>query len=564
MTKKIFRSIFLAAGSVLLASFVIIMGCLYAYFGSLQESQIRDELALAAVSVSEGGTDYLSRIDSDRYRLTWIAADGSVIYDTSADAGTLDNHAGRDEIREALEHGDGKSVRYSSTLLEKTMYCAKRLDDGTVLRISVGRASVGVLLLGMLWPVLTVLAVAFALSALLASRLSRRIVAPLNSLDLDHPLDNEAYEELSPLLGRINRQHKQITAQLRELQRKTDEFDHIIRNMREGLVLLDNKGCVLSINPAAQKLFGTDASCTGCDFLTVDRSHDMSAAIRHAMKDGHSELRAERAGLIYRFNISRIDSAGNAIGAVILTFDITEQENAEQSRREFTANVSHELKTPLQGIIGSAELIESGMAKPEDIPRFVGHIRREAQRMVTLIGDIIRLSQLDEGIDMPCETFDLLDVADEAANDLRAGAEKKNVTLSVSGAPVMMTGVRRLIYETIYNLVDNAIKYDHPGGRADIRVEAGDGTAAVTVSDDGIGIAPEYQSRIFERFFRVDKSRSKASGGTGLGLSIVKHAVQYHGGKLKLQSSPGKGTSIRVEFPAYDAPSRREPADKIV
>ena len=554
MTKKIFQSIILAAGCVLIAGFVIILGCLYAYFGNLQEDQIRDELSLAAIAVSEDGTDYLSKIDSDRFRMTWVAADGKVLYDTETDAETLENHAERDEIKEALTSGSGESIRYSSTLLENTMYCAKRLDDGSVLRISVSRASVGALLSGMIWPVLFVLIAALALSALLANRLSKKIVAPLNALDLEHPLENDAYEELSPLLGRINRQHKQISDQLGELQRKTDEFDHITRNMREGLVLLNNDGCVLSINPAAQKLFGTDADCIGRDFLTVDRSRDMSDAVRRAMSKGHSELRAEHDGLIYRFNISRIDSSGVATGAVILAFDVTEQENAEQSRREFTANVSHELKTPLQGIIGSAELIENGMVKPEDLPRFVGHIRTEAQRLVTLIKDIIRLSQLDEQVDMPREDFDMLDIANETAEDLRDAAAAKDVTVTVSGCSVKMNGVRRLIYETIYNLCDNAIKYNKAGGRVSICVEAADKNAAVTVSDNGIGIAPEQQSRVFERFYRVDKSHSKSSGGTGLGLSIVKHAVQYHGGTVELKSEPGEGTSIRLTLPTKGTP----------
>ena len=486
--------------------------------------------------------------------MTWVAADGKVLYDTETDAETLENHAERDEIKEALTSGSGESIRYSSTLLENTMYCAKRLDDGSVLRISVSRASVGALLAGMVWPVLFVLIAALALSALLANRLSKKIVAPLNALDLEHPLDNDAYEELSPLLGRINRQHKQISDQLGELQRKTDEFDHITRNMREGLVLLNNDGCVLSINPAAQKLFGTDADCIGRDFLTVDRSRDMSDAVRRAMSKGHSELRAEHDGLIYRFNISRIDSSGGATGAVILAFDVTELENAEQSRREFTANVSHELKTPLQGIIGSAELIENGMVKPEDLPRFVGHIRTEAQRLVTLIKDIIRLSQLDEQVDMPREDFDLLDIANETAEDLRDAAVAKDVTVTVSGCSVKMNGVRRLIYETIYNLCDNAIKYNKTGGRVSICVEAADKNAAVTVSDNGIGIAPEHQSRVFERFYRVDKSHSKSSGGTGLGLSIVKHAVQYHGGTVELKSEPGEGTSIRLTLPTKGTP----------
>ena len=549
MTKKIFQSILLVAGCVLLASLLIIVGFLYDYFGGVEKNQLRDELSLAAAAVEDGGTDYLSQLTADRYRLTWIAADGSVLYDTKTNAESLENHASRAEVSQALATGTGESTRYSSTLMEKTMYYAQRLDDGTVLRISISRATVGMIAVGMIQPLLIVLIVALILSGLLARRLSRRIVDPLNSLDLEHPLDNDAYEELSPLLKRIHHQHVEIQTQLRELREKTDEFTQITGSMREGLVLLDEHGSILSINAAAQALFGADAQCVGRDFLTIERSHEISAAIQAAAADGHSEVRAERAGHVYQFDISRITSDGKFLGTVILAFDITEQEFAERNRREFTANVSHELKTPLQGIIGSAELIENGMVKPEDLPRFVGHIHAEAARLVTLIDDIIRLSQLDEGDAMPTEPVDLLAVSQEAAENLHDAAAARNVTVSVTGQPAVLPGVRRLIYEIVYNLCDNAIKYNCDGGRVDVTVAADAGGSSITVADTGIGIAPEHQARVFERFYRVDKSHSKASGGTGLGLSIVKHAVQYHHGRIELESTPGTGTTIRVVFP---------------
>ena len=549
MTKKIFQSILLVAGCVLLASLLIIMGFLYDYFGGVEENQLRDELSLAAAAVEDGGTDYLSQLTADRCRLTWIAADGSVLYDTKTNAESLENHASRAEVSQALATGTGESTRYSSTLMEKTVYYAQRLDDGTVLRISISRATVGMIAVGMIQPLLIVLIVALILSGMLARRLSRRIVDPLNSLDLEHPLDNDAYEELSPLLKRIHRQHVEIQTQLRELREKTDEFTQITGSMREGLVLLDEHGSILSINAAAQALFGADAQCVGRDFLTIERSHEISAAIQAAAADGHSEVRAERAGRVYQFDISRITSDGKFLGTVILAFDITEQEFAERNRREFTANVSHELKTPLQGIIGSAELIENGMVKPEDLPRFVGHIHAEAARLVTLIDDIIRLSQLDEGDAMPTEPVDLLAVSQEAAENLHDAAAARNVTVSVTGQPAVLPGVRRLIYEIVYNLCDNAIKYNRDGGRVDVTVAADTGDSSITVADTGIGIAPEHQGRVFERFYRVDKSHSKASGGTGLGLSIVKHAVQYHHGRIELESTPGTGTTIRVVFP---------------
>ena len=551
MSHKIFRSILLVAGVVLLCSLLMISGYLYGYFATLQENQLRDELHLAALAVEEDGIAYLEKLKADSLRLTWIAADGSVLYDTQARAATMENHAQRQEVRDALNRGDGEGTRYSSTLMEKTTYCAHRLKDGSVLRVSASTATVGRLVLGLLQPALVLLLAALVLSGLLAGRLSRRIVEPLNDLDLDHPLDNAtAYEELTPLLRRIDHQHTEINSQLHILKQKNDEFHQIIRNMQEGLVVLDERQRVLSINTAAEKLFACRDSCVGQDFLTLDRDHDMTFAIQQAFEKGHSELRQERGGGVFQFDISRIDSDGAPVGAVLLSFDITSQELAEQSRREFTANVSHELKTPLQGIIGSAELLESGMVKPEDVPRFIGHIHTEAARMVALIGDIIRLSQLDEGDEMPWEDLNLLKLTQEAAATLEDEAAKRRVSLNVTGQPVMMHGVRRLIYEIACNLLDNAVKYNREGGSVTASVEpVSKESVCLTVSDTGIGIPLADQNRVFERFFRVDKSHSKASGGTGLGLSIVKHAVQYHHGKVTMHSVPGEGTTIRVVFP---------------
>lgn len=552
MTKKIFRSFMLSAVAVLLAGVVIVMTCLYSYFASVQESQLQDQLQLAAAAVETEGTDYLNKLNklkADRYRLTWIAADGSVLCDTKRDAESLENHGDRLEVREALRTGSGSSTRYSSTLLEKTSYYAQRMPDGSVLRISVSRATVGMLVLGMLPAILLAAAAALVLSGLLAGRLSRRITAPLNALDLEHPLENDTYEELSPLLCRINVQRQQIDRQLTDLRRRSDEFRQITSHMQEGLVLLNESGAVLSINAAACRVFGTGESCLGQDFLTVDRGRDVSDALASAMDAGHSEVRVQRLGRIYQFDISRIRSGEDVLGAVLLAFDITQQETAEQSRREFTANVSHELKTPLQGIIGSAELIENGLVKQEDLPRFVGHIRREAQRLVALIGDIIRLSQLDEGDPLPWEQVDIPALCRDIAADLRDKAEKSQVSLTVEGQDVQAEGVRRLLYETVYNLCDNAIQYNVPGGSVRVTVSDAGENAVISVADTGIGIAPEHQSRIFERFYRVDKSHSKASGGTGLGLSIVKHSVAYHHGTLDLESQPGKGTTITVTIP---------------
>ena len=545
MTGKIFRSIVLAAAVALFASAAVIMGALYEYFGAVEKQELSSQLALASAAVEDMGAAYLEKLPAGDFRLTWIGADGGVKYDSRRDADSLENHAQREEVAEALETGTGESTRYSTTLLQKTIYLARRLSGGTVLRISVSRQTVGVLALGMVQPVLAVLLCALVLSGFVAKRLSRRIVEPLNTLDLDRPLENDVYDELTPLLKRISSQRREIDAQMQTLSRRTEEFAQVTGSMREGLVLLDAKGCILSMNPAAAAIFGAQTPCAGADFLTVERSHEMSAAIERAQSGGHSEMRMERAGREYQFDISRIEAGGT----VILAFDVTEQEYAERSRREFTANVSHELKTPLQGIIGSAELIENGMVKPADLPRFAGHIHAEAARLVTLIDDIIRLSQLDEGDALPTEEVDVYTQAAEAVKSLQSAAAAKDVTLTLTGKSTRIPGVQRLTYEIIFNLCDNAIKYNREGGRVDVSVAREGAGAVVTVADTGIGIAPEHQQRIFERFYRVDKSHSKASGGTGLGLSIVKHAVQYLNGSIALKSEPGKGTTVSVSLP---------------
>ena len=549
MTKKIFKSILIVAGTVLLASIVIIMGCLYEYFSNIQKDKLADELDIAASAVELYGTDYLKNIDSERYRITWIQADGKVIYDTQAGADSMENHADRQEVKQALAEGEGSSSRYSDTLMEKTSYYARLLDDGSVLRVSTTYATAGLLVLGMLQPILVVLIAALVLSGILARRISKRIVEPMNSIDLDRPLENDTYEELSPLLNRINQQHKEIEMQMRYLKQRTDEFTQITESMKEGLILLDNKGNVLSINEAAQNILETDSSCIGHNFLSIERSRSINHAIAKAFEDGHSEEYAEYAGREYQIDISRIESDGDIVGAVLLAFDITEQQNAQRNRREFTANVSHELKTPLQGIIGSAELIENGMVKPEDMPRFTGHIRKEASRLVTLIEDIIRLSQLDEGRQMPSEQVDLFELADEVKSVLEGACEAKHINMKLMGEHVSIDGVKRLLYEIIYNLCDNAVKYNNEGGIADIDISSDEKNAYITVRDSGIGIPQDQQERVFERFYRVDKSHSKESGGTGLGLSIVKHAVSYHNGTVSMKSEPGNGTEIRVALP---------------
>ena len=544
MTSKIFRSTVLVAVIVLLCSLGVVMGVLYNHFTGVQVEQLKDELSLAVTGTEQYGNAFLENIEADRFRVTWIDTDGTVLFDTRVDQTTMENHADREEIQEAFSIGSGSAVRTSSTLTEQTFYEAQRLADGTVLRISTNQESAWALMFGMLWPVILVAVLAIGLSALLAARMARKIVEPLNQLDLEHPLKNDTYEEISPLLHRIHRQHNQIKLQIEELHRKADEFSQITGAMQEGLVLLDGEGTILSINPAAKRLFEAEDNCVGKNFLMIDRTSTMRSAVNDALDKGRGYARLNRSGRDYQLDLSRIESDGALIGAVVLAFDITERLNSEQMRREFSANVSHELKTPLQGIIGSAELLESGMVKTEDTPRFVGHIRKEASRLVNLIEDIIRLSQLDEGVELPTEKVEMRALAEDVKEILDTSAADMNVRIDVTGAGFAVMGVRRMLQEIVYNLCDNAIKYNVPGGSVTIHAE----NNRLVVSDTGIGIPAEHKDRIFERFYRVDKSHSKASGGTGLGLSIVKHAVAYHKADITLESMPGKGTAVTITF----------------
>ena len=548
MSKKIFRSIIVVAVVVLLASLFIASSFLYDYFNKSQVTQLKEELSLVATNVDKVGTEYFDNFDSSVFRFTLVSADGSVLYDSQAKAEDMENHLEREEIAEALESGNGSSARYSSTLTERTFYEATRLQNGNVLRISVSQVTVGALILGMLPAICAIVLISIVVALLLSHKMAKSIVKPLWELDLENPAENETYEELAPILTKLNKQHKQITRQMQELRQKSDEFEQITASMNEGLILLDKKGMILSINVAAKKLFCADETAVGRDFLTLDRSTDMSRATQKALGGKRAEFREKRSGREYQFVINRTESDGKTVGVVILCFDVTETAFAERARREFTANVSHELKTPLQSIIGSAELLENGLVKPEDTKRFVGNIKNEATRLVSLINDIIRLSQLDEDSEPLTESVDLYDVANEVIEVLTVSAAKKQVELNLNGESCVINGIRRYLYEIIYNLCDNAIRYNKEGGKVTIDLNNKDGNIVLSVGDTGIGIPTEHHSRIFERFYRVDKSHSKETGGTGLGLSIVKHAVAYHGGTIKLDSKIGEGTKITVVF----------------
>ena len=548
MTKKIFRSIFLVAVIVFLACTSIIMAVMYGYFSTVQQAKLKDQTDLIVRGEALDGAAYFEGLSPDGYRVTWIDHDGSVLYDSEAAADTMENHKDREEVREAFDNGIGESSRYSSTLSTKTLYRAVLLNDGTVVRVSVTQYTVLSLLLGMVQPIFAVFIVCIVISFLLAHNVAKRIVEPLNVVDLDHPLENDVYDELSPLLVKIDRQQRRIADQKTILQRQQEEFALVTDHMNEGLILLNEKAEVLSINRAAMGLFHAGKESVGCDFLTVDRSIALQNTVKAALQGKHGEVLLTRNGRKYQMNASAILRDGVISGAVLLFFDVTDAADAEQQRREFTANVSHELKSPLQSIMGSAELLENGLVKAEDVPRFVGHIRSEAGRLVVLIDDIIRLSQLDEGDELTAEPVDLLALAQDTAASLADKAEKNGITLKVQGEPLTYRGVRRLLSEILFNLCDNAIKYNRPNGSVTVTVAKEEKGIALSVADTGIGIPPEHLNRIFERFYRVDKSHSKETGGTGLGLSIVKHAAQYHGATVEVQSKEGEGTRFTIHF----------------
>ena len=553
MTKRIFRSIFLVALVVLLLSVALLSVVFYNDYAVQYRSELKSE-ALSMAHAINGGLaeeDYLRSLEQDKIspiRITWIGADGAVRYDNEAAPAQMENHAARTEVADALRYGAGESERYSATLSQKTFYYACRLQDGTVLRLAGTRDSVLGILLRMLRPAVAAVLVAIALAWLLSYRLSKRIVRPLNALDLEHPEQAEAYDELSPLLEKISAQNRQIAAQMDELRRRQTEFTAITEHMNEGLLIVDARTNLLFCNPSARRLLQIE-NVEKQSVLAVNRSEDFREAVQRALSGEHDLRTLTLDGRIYQLMANPAMEDGRLAGAVLVLLDVTERENREQLRREFTANVSHELRTPLTSISGFAELIRDGIAKPQDVQHFAGNIYTEAQRLIVLVGDIIRLSQLDEGDAMPTEPVDLLAVSQEAAENLHDAAAARNVTVSVTGQPAVLPGVRRLIYEIVYNLCDNAIKYNRDGGRVDVTVAADAGGSSITVADTGIGIAPEHQGRVFERFYRVDKSHSRAIGGTGLGLSIVKHAAAYHHARVALESTLGAGTTVTVTFP---------------
>lgn len=550
MTSKIFRAICLVATAVLLAAIVLFMGALYSYFSDVQLDQLAAETRLAAQGVEQNGAAFFDGLDTGDVRITWIAANGDVLYDSKTNVADMENHAAREEIVEALENGNGESIRYSDTLTLHHIYSAQLLSDGSVVRLSIEQRNFLTLTLGMLQPIALILLVAVVAALLFASGLSRHITQPLNDLNLDEPLKNEGYDELAPLLRRIDMQQKQIRAQKAELRQRRQEFDTLTAGMSEGLVLLGTGGHILSINRAAAAILGAEESNVGWDVLTVCREPSFETLFREAVGGKRGQREIAIRGREYSFSANPVVNAGAVSGVVILIVDITERADAEKMRREFTANVSHELKTPLQTISGCAELLTNGMVKAEDIPQFSSQIYTEARRMVTLVEDIIRLSHLDEGAeDMARDRFDLYAVASVVVGTLQNEAESAGVALSLTGEGAEIYGIPQLVGVMLTNLCDNAIKYNREGGSVTVSVAQDGDTAVLSVADTGIGIPAADRERIFERFYRVDKSRSKKVGGTGLGLSIVKHAAKLHGATIHLDSTVDVGTTITVKFP---------------
>lgn len=619
MTRKIFRSIWLTALIVLAASFLLILGIMNDYQRERTKDMLQTEAYLAAKGVESEGMEYFSSLKTGNTRFTWIEPDGTVFYDSQTDATKMENHLKREEVQEALADGYGESSRYSSTMMEQLLYSAVRMKDGSVLRLSLSRPSILSLFLGLLRPLCLIALAAVTLAFFMATRLARRIVKPLNEINLDAPLENEDYDELAPLLRRIDSQQRELFRQSRELTTRTRQLDTILSSMKEGMVLLGNHAQVISINRAAERLLDVGRDCVGQDVLAVTRNMAIVGAILRAAKGNGAETETEIGGRTYQIIASPIITAGppaadaddaaiqkaeeslsldsrrefapDVRGVTVVLLDITEKAQAEMMRREFSANVSHELKTPLQSISGYAELLKDQLVKPEDIAPFAGKIYTEARRMIGLVDDIISISHLDEHVgDMAMETVDLKSITENCAASLAELAEKSGVVIRTILAPAELVGVPRLLHEIVQNLVNNAVKYNREGGNVIITLQtaqrpASSGGSAwletippaetpadlssakplllgpdlsalgarliiLTVADDGIGIPADQQERIFERFYRVDKSRSKAVGGTGLGLSIVKHAVRIHGGSIHLRSIPGTGTEISVILPA--------------
>lgn len=534
--------------AILCVSMALTIYILNNYFITSEQSRLASEARLASAGMETDPQNYLSNIDTDGYRITWIDTDGTVLFDSETSIDTMENHSDRKEVKEAFSEGEGSSSRLSETIGLRTIYYAIKLNDGTIIRIAEDYDTVGILTIRMLSPILIVIVGAIAVSSFIANKLGSAIANPINTIDLDHPLEADTYEEVAPLLIKIDKQNDQIREQLDQLHQKKKEFNSVISNMNEGLILINTHEEIISINNAAVQMFHTDPTVK--TITQACRIPEMSDLVKKLFTDGSAETACTIRGRRLQISGHAITSYGVLTGADIIAYDITEEYEAEQTRREFTANVSHELKTPLQSIMGSAELLENHLVQPKDQDNFVHKIRFESKRMLDLIDDIIRLSQLDEGTPVETNVLNLSDMANEAKEAVSTIAEQKHVTLHMDLQPAKIRANNRLIYEIIFNLMDNAIRYNKENGSVTVQTYMDGNESVVSVSDTGIGIPEDAINRIFERFYRVDKSHSRATGGTGLGLSIVKHAVSLCKGQISVKSRPGEGSVFTVRFPA--------------
>lgn len=547
MNKKIFRSSVAVALVVLLSSIVLIMGILFQYFENQLKSELESEASYIAYAVEKQGLDYINNFSNSNKRITLISPDGDVIADTSANESELGNHADRQEVIDALKNGKGTSIRYSNTLAEKTVYYAMKMDDGNILRVSTTQYTVVAILLSLIQPILIVFVVAVVLSFVLSQKISKSIIKPINELDLDNPSNNEPYDELAPLLQKISKQKKTIEKQVKLAEKKQEEFRLITENMKEGFIVVDKQMNLLTYNRSALKLLGISKERPD-DILSTGNDH-LTFAISKALDGEREKSDLTLGNNNYRLIANPVFEKDMVIGAVILIIDVTESVKREQLRREFTSNVSHELKTPLTSISGFAEIMKNGGTPDAVVTDFSTSIYDEAQRLISLVNDIIKISELDEkNVQSDSEEVDLYEMSADILGRLKPVADKRNISLNLIGESIVVSGVAKILDEMIYNLCDNAIKYNADNGTVDVILSESSKHIKLTVRDTGIGIPQAEQERVFERFYRVDKSHSKAIGGTGLGLSIVKHAAIYHNAEIKLKSELGKGTSVTVMF----------------
>lgn len=547
MTKRIFRAILSVSAATLVIGLVFVFGILHQYFENQLSKELSNEAAYLAVAVEGRGSSVLDNFKDRADRITLVAPDGSVLFDTQADANAMENHLDRKEIQEALQNGTGQDIRHSDTLGERTVYHAVRLSDGNILRVSSTQYALGTIVFGLFQPLAWIFILMLVLSGIFASRAAKKIVAPLNQLDPEHPEAGEPYDEVAPLLSKISRQQNTISRQLAEAKRQQAEFSLITEHMGEGLLVIDARADLLSWNSSALRLLGTAQAQPAQSVLTLNRSAPFLQAVENALSGNRYETVLELDGISCQITANPVLHGTKVAGAVIFMVDITEKLQRETLRREFTANVSHELKTPLTSISGFAEILQNGMVKPEDTQKFAGRIFDEAQRLITLVSDIIKISQLDEGgLPYEKERADLYVLAGEILDRLRPMAERSGIRLQVEGDHAQIETVVPILDEVLYNLCENAVKYNQSNGQVTVSIRQTPAETMVSVADTGIGIPPAFQERIFERFFRVDKSHSREIGGTGLGLSIVKHGAAYLGAEIKTDSTPGQGTTFTL------------------